>query len=524
MANSIKKNTVYNIIKTLSTIVFPLITFPYVSHVLGVVNIGKINFAASIISYISLIATLGISTYAIRSCSCCREDKLLLSQTASEIYSINIFSTVLAYIVLLGLFIFWKKLNPYKTLILLYSINVLMTTLGADWINSAMEDFRYITLRTFVFQILSLVLMFVFVHRPEHYAIYTCISVISASGGNLVNIFYRRKYCKICFVGFRKVQDYNYDAGILDCDGELNNNSKSEKYIFSGIRWKQHLPPIMLLFSMLIAQTIFVSVDTTMLGIMRDDREVGLYSTSTKIYTMVNQVVASIAWVVMPQLSYLFKNVLDNTITEMRKLEIYEEINKILHYSLNFIIVVGLPCVVGLFALAPEVIELVGGKAYMDAVPSLRILCVALAVSFIAGFYGNIILLPSGREKICLIVCVCSALINFILNFIMIPRWGLNAAAITTLVSQIVCLIGEIPFIEKEVRVGNISKMLFAPLVGSIGIVGLVYLIKCIDGSLIMRSLLSVFSCAMFYIFILLIFKNEFALNILKALKEKFFK
>lgn len=523
MANSIKRNTVYNIIKTLSTIIFPLITFPYASRALGVVNIGKVNFAASIISYISLLATLGISTYAIRACSCCKDEKLLLSQTASEIFSINIFSTVLAYIVLLGLLVFWKKLNPYKTLILLYSINVLMTTLGADWINSAMEDFRYITLRTFVCQILSLVLMFVFIHKPEHYVIYTCISVISASGGNLVNIFYRRKYCKICFVGFRKVRNCNCDAAISTCDGELNNNNKADKYRLGGIRWKQHLPPIMLLFSMLIAQTIFVSVDTTMLGIIRGDREVGLYSTSTKIYNMVNQVVASIAWVVMPQLSFLFKKVPDDKKTGINNLEVYEEINKLLHYSLNFIIVVGLPCVVGLFTLAPEVIELVGGKTYMDAVPSLRILCVALAVSFIAGFYGNIILLPSGREKICLTVCVCSALINLVLNFILIPRWGLNAAAFTTLISQIVCLVGELPFIEKEIKVGNILKMFLAPVVGSIGIVVLVLLIKYIGCSLLLRSLISVFSSAAFYIFILLVLKNEFAMNILKALKERFF-
>lgn len=170
-----------------------------------------------------------------------------------------------------------------------------MTTLGADWINSALEDFRYITLRTFGFQILSLLLMFIFVHKPEHYFIYTCISVISSSGGNLMNIFYRRKYCKISFVGFKKTIGEN--------SGEIILGEKS------GIHWKQHMPPIMLLFSMLIAQTIFVSVDTTMLGIMRNDREVGLYSTSTKIYNMINQVVASIALVVMPQLSYWFRKV-----------------------------------------------------------------------------------------------------------------------------------------------------------------------------------------------------------------------
>ena len=58
---SIKKNTVYNAIKTVSAILFPLITFPYISRVLLPENVGKINFGLSIVSYFSLIASLGIA-------------------------------------------------------------------------------------------------------------------------------------------------------------------------------------------------------------------------------------------------------------------------------------------------------------------------------------------------------------------------------------------------------------------------------------------------------------------------------
>ncbi len=76
------KNTVYNIVKTLSTMVFPLITFPYIARVLGVENLGKINFGNSIVNYFSLIATLGIVVYAIRECSKVRDDKETLSEIA----------------------------------------------------------------------------------------------------------------------------------------------------------------------------------------------------------------------------------------------------------------------------------------------------------------------------------------------------------------------------------------------------------------------------------------------------------
>ena len=100
MGKSIKKNSIYSVIKTGASIVFPLITFPYISRVLLTENVGKINFGLSVVSYFSLIASLGITTYAIRECSAEREDKKRLSNTASQIFSINVIAAVSAYILL----------------------------------------------------------------------------------------------------------------------------------------------------------------------------------------------------------------------------------------------------------------------------------------------------------------------------------------------------------------------------------------------------------------------------------------
>lgn len=67
--STVQKNTLFNVVKTFSSILYPLITFPYVSRILMPENVGKVNFGNSIVSYFSLIATLGISTYATRECS-----------------------------------------------------------------------------------------------------------------------------------------------------------------------------------------------------------------------------------------------------------------------------------------------------------------------------------------------------------------------------------------------------------------------------------------------------------------------
>ena len=177
---------------------------------------------------------------------------------------------------------------------MIQSLNILFSTLGADWLNSAMEDFRYITLRTTGMQIVSLILMFLFVRRPEDYIRYACISVLSASGANVINIFYRRRYCRT-------------------------------RLIFH-INWKKHLTPILLLFSLILSQTIYTSSDTTILGLFKGDIQVGLYGTSVRIYNIVNTLVASVALVVMPQLSAAFSG------------RDYGKVNELLKYYLNLLL------------------------------------------------------------------------------------------------------------------------------------------------------------------------------------------
>lgn len=86
---SIKKNFIMNVILTASSLIFPLITFPYVSRILLPEGTGRVAFVLSIISYFSMVASLGIPTYGIRACAQVRDDQEKLSQTVQEIFIIN---------------------------------------------------------------------------------------------------------------------------------------------------------------------------------------------------------------------------------------------------------------------------------------------------------------------------------------------------------------------------------------------------------------------------------------------------
>ena len=172
----------------------------------------------------------------------------------------------------------FRRLDAYRNLIVIQSVVIVFTTIGADWLNSAMEDFEYITIRSIAFQILSMVLMFIFVKQPGDYIKYAAISVVSTSGYNILNVFYRKKYCKLTFT--------------------LN------------IPWKKHMIPILLLFVMTLSQTIFNSSDITMIGFFKGDYEVGIYSTATKMEKLISNIVSSIVFVLMPRLSSILHDLL----------------------------------------------------------------------------------------------------------------------------------------------------------------------------------------------------------------------
>lgn len=473
---SIKKNSIYNVIKALSSIIIPLIIFPYVSRVLLPDYIGKVNWSKTFVNYFELIASLGISTYAIRSCSRKKDNKDDLSQIASEIFSINILSTILAYAILIICLLVFRKTDEYRTLIVIYSTTILFTTLGMDYLNSAMEDYRYITIRTLFFQLLSLALTLIFVRNKDDYITYMIINVISSSGANAMNIFYRRKYCKVKFT--------------------------------LKIPWKTHLIPIITLFSMILSQVIFNNTDITMLGIMKNDYEVGIYSTALKIVNIVAALVQSLMAVILPRLSLYFSR------------SDYGEINKLLKKLLVFNIGIGLPCVVGIEMLAPDIINLIGGAEYTSAVPVMRILILSFAFSLVGGsFLGNAVLIPSGRENYYMKVCWITAICNVGLNYLLIPRFGANGAAFATAFNGLIILVLLLFNVDKQIKINRAFDAFKGPLIGCVGIVISCLVFSEID-QFILRLVLSIVTSVLVYILALLMTKNGLATEVLSFVKN----
>lgn len=476
---SLKENTFYNMLKTVCTIMLPLITFPYSSRILHAQNIGKINFGTSIVNYFTLIAALGITTYAVRECSRVKNDEKQFSQTVNEVFSINIVSTMVSYLILGFCLIFVPDLKGYTTLILIQSIPIIFTTLGADWINTTMEDFKYIAIRTLIVQVFILLAMFIFVREEKDYYNYAVIFMLSTSAANIMNIVYRRKFCKTKFI--------------------LKMNMK------------KHIVSIMMLFATTLSQTVLPSIDMTMLGIVQGDVSVGLYSTAAKIINCVSQVVVSIAWVVIPKLSYDFAN------------KNYNRINDMLYKVSLLTMTVGMPCVIGINVIAPQLIEIFGGHEYIGAARCMQIMTITMAIGFVVNILGNMVLIPSMKEKQFMIACVVSVGVNIILNGIMIPLWGMNGAAIATVLSSLVIVWIAVLKFDKNIHIKSLKKSFIGVLVGCLCIIISAWIIKIFLDSIWITTIAVIFISVVIYAVVLLIFKNEVVIQIMNILKDMLF-
>lgn len=474
---SLKVNAILNATKTILSIIFPLITFPYASRVLQVENLGKVNFSGSIVSYFLLISGLGISTYAIREGSFFREDKKKFNEFANQVFTINLISTVIAYIALFICIIKIELLHDYKELLILQSSIILFTTLGVDWIFSIYEDYFYITIRSLIFQFISMIFLFLFVKKPEDYYIYAMITIFSTVGSNIYNYIYSRKYCKITFT--RK------------------------------LNLKKHLKPILIIFSTSIATTLYVNSDLTILGIMSGDYAVGLYSASSKIYTVLKSLLSAVIVSTLPRLSFYISN---------SKKEKYQSVVNKIFNGLSIIII---PTFVGINVLANEIILLLSGKGYIEATSSLRILSIALVFSTLGSFVTTSILLPMKMEKFILQATLVGAISNVGLNLFFIPYMGQDGAALTTVIAELLVFSISYHYGKKHMDFEDVLKNIGMSLIGCTAIVLISLVLKQIVFNDIIYSGLVVILGALAYLLVLILSKNKLALEMIKEIKIK---
>lgn len=427
--HSIKYNFIMNAILKMSSFLFPLITFPYISRILGPEGNGKVSFASSVVYYFTVVASLGIPTYGIRICTRYRDDKEKLSRTVHELLMINSVLTVLSYVVLVILTVCVPRLRGDWKLLLVSSVTLVLSSMGVEWFYQAIEQYAYITYRNILFKIISIILMFLLVKDANDYIVYAGVQVLGNVGSNLLNMIRLRQYIIMKPMG-------RYEP-------------------------LQHVKPAVTFFLLTVATTVYTNLDTVMLGFMAGDMEVGYYNAAVKMRNILVSLVSALGTVLLPRTSYYLQHGMTDAF------------RSVIEKSVKVVFIVALPLMFYCNFEAENIIMFLAGDGYREAVPTMLVLTPTIFIIGLSNITGLQILVPLGLEKYTVTSTMVGAMTDLVLNALLIPRYGALGAALGTLVTEIVVLgvqvlcVYKLPYVKNDWR--DLLKIIAACLAAAGG-------------------------------------------------------
>lgn len=395
MAQSVKVNYILNLINTGTQMLFPLITFPYVCRVIEADGIGQINFFQSIISYISLFTCLGIPMYAIREIARDRSDVVQMNRTAMEILLLHSMLTLVGYAIVAILCLTVPQIQVNIPLFLILSLTIFFTAIGCEWFYQGIEDFKYITIRGLIIKTVSVVLLFIFVKSKTDLLYYGCYTVFGVLGGNIFNFFRLRKYIH------------------------------RENIIFSELHIKRHVKPVLKVFSFSVVTSIYLQLNTVLLGFLKNALAVGYFAAATKVMQMLLTMSACLGSVMMPRASHL--------IAENKE----DEFNRLIQKSYDFTLAIALPMTIGLIFCAPSLITALCGVKFEHSILPSQIIAPIILMVAISNVFGIQVLFPKGKINIVTLCCGIGAVADLLLNLCLIPFFSYIGTSIAYLGAEV---------------------------------------------------------------------------------------
>ena len=474
-ATSLAKNAVFSVIYRLMNILFPLISYGYVARKLTSDYVGRQAAAVNNVSYFIILGSLGIHAYATREIARRKNDKKERDKFYSEMIIIGGILTLIACAVFLLCLELIPVFRADRLLYLICAISVTTNIFNSDWYFQGIEDFKFIAARSFLIKTLSLISVFLFVHKPEDIYIYALIGTLSTV---LVHLLGFARAMKDVHLSFRRVE------------------------------LKRHLRPLLFLALCLVSTELYARMDVTMLDIMKEHSVVASYSYAQKIVNLIIVTLIAVTAVFLPRLSYYFVNE-------------KEKFNKLTKFGADAMIFISIPTCLGLAAIAFPLVHVWLGAGYEDAIPCMIILAFMIPLKCIGDIVCYQVMMCAGQESFLMISYMITLFVNGINNLLLIPKYGALGASVASLISEIIVfaivIVRSRKYQDYKLNIRNLIVTTIASLAMFGSVIGFSYLVEPMWLQLVGGILLggSVFAA------LTLLLKNNFITReVLKAYKS----
>lgn len=463
-----KKNFIYQLIYQMIMLMLPIVTAPYLTRILGDVNLGVYTYTFSIANYFVIFAMLGISRYGQRIISSRRNDQVNLRKTFWSLYCMHILLSIIAIIFYLT---FCAYQTEYKNIFFIQIFYVLSALFDITWLFYGLENFKSVVVKNLVVKIIETSLIFILIKSNQNILEYTIIMSTSLCVGQLVMLPQ----------AIKKIKPIRFNLS----------------------DFFQHLKPMIIFSVTVIAASLYTIFDKTLLGILSTKENVAYYEYSNKIITIPKTIITVIGTIMFPRACLNFE---EGKITELKKY---------FKYSLIFAYLIGFGAMFGLFGISNLFAFIYYGENFAVCGEIIKSLLPAILIISLGDIVRSQILIPMHKDFSFAISLICSAIINIILTIIFIPKFGVYGAVLGTITAELFGLTFQLIICRKYIDFGNmfISMIPFL-MAGSIMLLEIEGLKTLLNKSIldlliqIVSGLFVYLLCLFIYFF--LISKNRF--------------
>ena len=440
------KNFLMNVGYQLLSYVFPLVTVSYVSQRLGVANIGVYSYTYSTVYLFMLLGMLGINNYGNREIARVRDDKKTCSFIFFSIYKLQFFTVGLASI---GYVIYIQCIDSeYEKIFWLQAIYLISACFDVNWFYFGLEKFKLTITRNCLIKVASLVLILFFVKTEADLTRYTVIMAVSTVISQLYLIFLLHRY-------------------IINVHTTMHDSL-------------QHLKGCCILFIPVLAFGIYRVMDKTMLGAMATVTELGYYENAERLINIPISIINALGTVMLPRMSYLLKNHAAET-------------GKVIYASMKLALLLSCIMAAGLFLVANDIVVVLFGYDFYKSGEIIRILSVTILASAWANVVRTQYLIPSGKDTIYVISTIGGAVVNLLLNIVLIPRYGAFGACLGTIAAEYFVMLYQTVKVRKALEIKRYFNLAWKDLVISCGIVIFSYAVGIFFSDIYVRLSVNIF-------------------------------
>jgi O-antigen/teichoic acid export membrane protein len=480
MGISIKRNFIYNLVLTGSNLLFPLLTFPYLSRVIGAEGLGTCNFILSFSQNFIIVAALGLPMYGMREVSRMGDDKEKRSALFYELLFFHILLTFFILVIYTVTVLLYSEFQNYKELTIMGGVSIFLNIFTIEWLFGGVSDFKFITIRSLIIRVISVGAIFIFVRGKSDINIYFAITVLVILLSAVTNINYARKYISGPFRASLK-------------------NSLS------------HFKPISLLGMYMVLTSIYSILPMTLLGFFSTTLAVGYFYGANKIVYMTISVFTALTIVLLPKMN----NQVENNENK--------DYSLLIDKAFNVIISLGIPITFIVYLLAEPIVMLLAGSEFVNSILILKIMSPLILIIGFAQVFVIMILNVNRRDKEMVILSAIGMGISLLIHMVFIARFAERASAFAQVVSELLVTIMAFFVSKKFLNFVFPSKLLFLNILFALPFIPLTYLGMKITDSLIMKLIITGTLSGIYFIFYqMVILKDRFLLEIITPIWSRF--